>query len=203
MAAPIKNFDDAAPSATAPSASPPAARPSIKDLFAAFLKIGFTSFGGSTQAWVYRSIVEQRQWLNDKDYLTGLAISQILPGANPVNISLYVGQRLRGAWGALAAAIGMIVPGLVVILIMAATYAHLARFPLTHFILVGIATAGVGATIAAGIKVTTKLERKTVRYLFGIATFIGVGVLHWPMLAVVGVLAPLGVVTAYLDSPRA
>jgi chromate transporter len=173
---------------------------SLKDLFLAFVRIGLTSFGGSTQAWVYRSIVEQQKWLNDKDYLAGLAISQILPGANPVNISLYVGQRLRGGIGALVAALGMLLPALCVILIMAAVYASLSRFPLTHFILVGVATAGVGSTIAAGIKITKKMERRLARYVFGIMTFLGVGVLHWPMLAVVGVLAPFSVIVAYMDT---
>lgn len=167
--------------------------PSLWSLFTTFVRISTTSFGGSTQAWVHRSIVENRAWMDNDTFLTGLTIAQIMPGANPVNIALYVGQRLRGAPGAVAAACGMIMPAFCVVLIMAALYAHLARYPLTHFLLIGIAAAGVGATIAAGIKVGKRIERRPMRIMVGVAAFVAVGILHWPMVPVVIVLAPLSV----------
>jgi chromate transporter len=166
------------------------------DLFVCFIWIGLTSFGGSTQAWVFRAVVEDRKWLDENDFLTGATIAQILPGANPVNLSLYVGQRLRGATGAVVATLGMVVPAICVVLIVGALYARISHFPLTHFLLIGIATVGVGATLAAGMKVAQKIERRPAIVAVGLATFIAVGVFHWSMVPVVLVLAPLSVALA-------
>ena len=169
---------------------------SLWKLFLCFIKIGVTSFGGSTQAWIFRAIVEERGWLAESDFLTGLTIAQVLPGANPVNLSLSVGQRLRGGIGALVATLGMVVPAICIVLVAGAVYARLAHFPLTHFLLIGIATVGVGATLAAGLKVARKIERRPAIVLIGLAPFVGVGVLHWSMVPVVAVLAPLSVALA-------
>lgn len=174
---------------------------SLKDLFSCFLQVGLTSFGGGTQAWVYRAVVEERKWLDEKAFLAGLTVAQILPGANPVNLSLYVGQRLRGGPGALVATLGMVVPAICVVLVVAAIYSRIAQYPLTQFMLIGIATVGIGATFAAGTKAALRIERKPVAISIGIATFVAVGVFHWSMIPVVAVLAPLGIVLA-LRRPR-
>jgi chromate transporter len=165
-------------------------------LFLCFIKVGVTSFGGSTQAWIFRAVVEERRWLTETDFLAGVTIAQILPGANPVNLSLYVGQRLRGWIGALVATLGMVGPAICIVLAVGAVYARLAHFPLTHFLLIGIATVGVGATLAAGMKVARKIERRPAIIVIGLATFIGVGVMHWSMVPVVAVLAPFSVALA-------
>ncbi|MDB5775498.1 MAG: chromate transporter [Herbaspirillum sp.] len=184
--------------ASPPSVSPVNSQPKVplRELFTTFVRVGLTSFGGSTQAWVYRAIVEQRGWLNDEEFLSCTAVSQILPGANPVNISLYVGQMVRGWPGALAAALGMVMPAFCVVMIMGLVYAQLSGFPLTHFLLFGVATAGVGATFAAGVKVGSRMERHWLRYVMAGAAFVAVGLLHWPMVPVVAVLAPVSVILA-------
>jgi chromate transporter len=169
---------------------------SLWHLFLCFIKIGVTSFGGSTQAWIFRAVVEERRWLSETDFLAGVTIAQILPGANPVNLSLYVGQRLRGGIGALVATLGMVGPAICIVLAVGAVYARLANYPLTHFLLIGIATVGVGATLAAGLKVARKIERRPAIIAIGLATFVAVGVLHWSMVPVVAVLAPLSVAIA-------
>ncbi|RXZ38436.1 chromate transporter [Oxalobacteraceae bacterium CAVE-383] len=169
---------------------------SLWDVFTVFVRVGLTSFGGSTQAWVYRAVVEDRGWLTDEEFLACTAVSQILPGANPVNQALYCGQKVRGWAGATAGALGMVMPAFVVIMLMAYVYGRLAQYPITHFILIGIATAGVGATLAAGIKIATKMERNWIRYIIGLIAFVTVGILHWPMVQVVAVLAPISVLLA-------
>jgi chromate transporter len=166
------------------------------DVFTVFVRVGLTSFGGSTQAWVYRAVVEGRSWLTDEEFLACTAVSNILPGANPVNQALYVGQKVRGWAGATAGALGMVMPAFVVIMLMAYVYGLLSQYPITHFILIGIATAGVGATLAAGIKISTKMERNWIRYVIGAISFVTVGILHWPMVQVVAVLAPISILLA-------
>jgi chromate transporter len=169
---------------------------SFWQLFLCFVKVGVTSFGGSTQAWIYRAVVEDRRWLTETDFLAGVTIAQILPGANPVNLSLYVGQRMRGWRGALIATLGMVAPAICIVLLAGALYAKLAHYPLTHFLLIGIATVGVGATLAAGLKVARKIERRPAIIVIGLLTFFAVGILHWSMVPVVLLLAPVRIALA-------
>ena len=175
---------------------------SLGALFWCFLRIGLVSFGGSSRAMMHRETVERRHWLHEPDFLTGFAIAQILPGANPVNLALYIGLRIRGFLGAVAAVGGMLLPAFCIIMIMGFVYRELARYPATHFVLDGVAAAGVAATLAVGIRVTARLERSVWSILMAVAVFLTVGVLHLPMIPIVAVAVPLGVALAYVTGRR-
>jgi chromate transporter len=170
-------------------------------LLGVFFRVGVTSFGGSTAAWLYREVVKKRGWLSEDGYLTALTFSQVLPGANPVNMSIYVGSMLRGGLGSVVAALGMVGPAFVVILILGFLYARFGASPVSHAVLAGLASAGVGMTLSVGIQVAKKV-RKLVPILFGLVIFTAVGLLHWPTVPVVLVLAPVSVALEYLASRR-
>jgi chromate transporter len=97
-------------------------RVSLADLIGVFAKIGLLSFGGALSGWMYREIVVRRRWLTEEDFLSGLALGQIMPGANVANLSLYIGQRLRGGMGAAAALLGMLLPPMALVIVLAALY---------------------------------------------------------------------------------
>ena len=173
----------------------------LLSLAGVFFRVGLTAFGGSTAAWLYREIVHKRGWLGEEGYLTALTFSQVLPGANPVNMSIYVGSMLRGGIGGVVAALGMVGPAFVVILILGYLYARFGASPTSHAVLAGLAATGVGMTLSVGMKVARKI-RSAVPILFGIAIFVAVGILHWPTVPVVIVLAPLSVGCEYLLQGR-
>jgi chromate transporter len=75
-------------------------------IFGAFFWLGVTSFGGNTAAWLYHRIVQRRHWITDAEFLSGVALSRIMPGSGGVNLTVQVGQRLRGRAGAVAAVDG-------------------------------------------------------------------------------------------------
>jgi len=183
----------------------PAARPraSLLDVFWTFLKVGLTSFGGSTRAIMHNEAVERHGWLDEQDFLAGFAISQVLPGANPVNLALYIGLKVRGALGATIAVCGMVVPAFCVIMTFGFLYRQFGSLPATHYVLVGVAAAGVGATLAVGIKVTTGLRRDFLTVLVALAVFVTVGALHRPMVPVVLVAVPVSIVAAYVREKMA
>ena len=83
----------------------------VPQIFRAFLLIGATSFGGGVVAYLHSSLVEKHRWIDDRTFVECLAIGQTLPGLNATNMSVLVGDRLRGAAGAFAAVIGMCLPG--------------------------------------------------------------------------------------------
>src|SRR6184192_1787664 len=71
-------------------------------LFVAFLKVSMYGFGGPL-VWVRRIIVDERRWLNDRDFADLLSFCQFMPGPNVVSITVCIGAKFRGPAGALAA----------------------------------------------------------------------------------------------------
>jgi chromate transporter len=177
--------------------SEPQSRISLLALLGLFLHIGLTSFGGSTMAWMHREIVEKRKLLDDQSFMTGLTIAQILPGANPVNLALYLGMQARGKLGAVVAVFGIVLPAFCVILLMGYLYRTLSGYDTTHVVLGGIAAAGVGATLAMGVKLARRVMVRVIPIAIALLTFVVVGILQWPLVPVVIVLVPLSILQAY------
>src|SRR5215470_8753914 len=98
------------------------ARVSLGSIFWTFLVIGATSFGGGMVAYLREMLVSRRRWLDDDDFVVALEIGQTLPGLNSTNISIIVGDSLRGAPGAVAACVGVILPGTIVLLAFGILY---------------------------------------------------------------------------------
>src|SRR2546421_12637427 len=76
-------------------------------LFLAFLKVSMYGFGGPL-VWVRRIIVDERRWLNDRDFADILSFCQFMPGPNVVSITGCIGGKFRGPPGALAGLAGII-----------------------------------------------------------------------------------------------
>ncbi|HMA50086.1 MAG TPA: chromate transporter [Magnetospirillaceae bacterium] len=188
--------------ATAPEAALPAPV-GLPTLLLTFIRLGTLTFGGSVQAWVHREVVTRRGWIDDQAFLSGLAVAQVLPGANPVNIALYVGLRLRGGLGAAICVLGMVVPAFCVILVLAALYRAFGQVPAVHFVLTGLAASGVGATLAMGLRVARRLPRTVMAPAVATAVFAAVGLMHWPMLPVVALAVPLSVAWCYRQEKAA
>src|SRR5438477_8322909 len=76
-------------------------------LFLAFTEIAVSGFGG-TLPWSYRTLVETRRWLTDREFMEMLALGQLLPGPNICNVAVMVGWRFAGYGGAAAALAGLV-----------------------------------------------------------------------------------------------
>jgi chromate transporter len=185
------------------ASEPTAAKPPVPllSLMGVFFRVGVTSFGGSTAAWLYREIVERRGWLDEPHFITALTLAQVLPGANPVNLSIYVGSQLRGGLGGAAAAFGMVGPAFCLILVLGYLYRQFGSLPPVHAMLAGLAAVGVGMTLYIGVKLSRQV-RKPVPILIAVAIFVMVGVLHWPMIPVVLILTPISVGLAFHSGKR-
>ena len=90
-------------------------------LFLSFLKIGAFTFGGGWAmiSIIEREIVDKHRWIEKDEFLDLLAVAQSMPGILAVNISVSVGDRLKGLKGSLAAAFGTILPSFTIILLIA------------------------------------------------------------------------------------
>jgi chromate transporter len=165
---------------------------SLSTLLGVFFRVGMASFGGSTAAFLYREVVQVRRWMSEEEFLAALTLSQVMPGANPVNMSLYVGAQLRGGAGAFVAAFGLVGPPFVVILILGGLYARYGGVPAVQAVLAGVVAVGVAMVLQLGVQLARNIRRLVPAFIAA-AIFVAVGVLRWPMIPVVIVLAPLSV----------
>ncbi len=85
-------------------------------LFATFFKIGAFTFGGgwAMLSLIEKEIVDKRGWIDRTEYLDLIAVSQSLPGILAVNVSVAVGDKLRGMKGAVTASLGTILPSFMI-----------------------------------------------------------------------------------------
>lgn len=119
-------------------------------LFGIFCKIGLFTIGGgyAMVPLIEEEIVRKRKWVSQDDFLDLLAISQSAPGVFAVNISIFIGYKLRGLRGSLATTLGAILPSFIIILAIAMFFSNFKDNPIVERIFKGIRPAVV-ALIAA------------------------------------------------------
>ncbi|MES2186466.1 MAG: chromate transporter [Pseudomonadota bacterium] len=171
--------------------------PTLGEIFGAFAKIGVTSFGGGLSGWTMREFVMRRRWIGEDEFLNGLALAQSFPGVNVVNIAIWLGYRLRGSRGALAGAVGITVPPMVLAILVGAAFSWLGQSPPVHAVLGGMGAAAVGLSMQMGFRAARKAARQAVPAVIMALTFVGIFLLRWPLLAVVAVMAPISIVVAW------
>ena len=165
--------------------------PSLWSIFIEFLLIGSVSFGGGIIAYERILLIEKRQWLSADEFMATLAISQTMPGLNSVNIAVLTGDRLRGFWGALAAATGLILPGGLFVLIAGVAYSEGEDHALVNLILAGIAACATGLLAATTYKIGTLRFRQFKSLLIIIATFVLMSIFKLSLISVLLIMAPI------------
>ncbi len=167
------------------------------DIFRVFFGVGASSFGGGITGWIHREVVHKRRWIADEEMLAGIALSQIVPGANVTNTCVYVGQRLRGLPGALAALFGLLAGPFVMTILVYMAWDRISTIPILQDVVDGVAAAAVGLNLRIGVVGASQSFPKIVPMLIVVVTFVSVGVYQLPILPVMAVLAPLSIALAW------
>ncbi|MEO8205154.1 MAG: chromate transporter [Chthoniobacterales bacterium] len=170
---------------------------SLWELAKTFNDISLMSFGGGLSAWSRRIIVEVKGWMDDEEFLSALTLCRVMPGANQVNLAVYVGTRFRGVAGAIATVFGLCLIPVLIALGLAVAYFHYHQVPDVEKILKGMAAAAVGLTLSMGLKTGAKFLKEPVALIFGVLAFLGAGLMKMPLLLVIGVLGPIAVWWGY------
>ena len=170
--------------------------PTLHEFVAVIARIGLTSFGGGISGWMMRIVVTERRWMTEPDFLTGLALCQVFPGINVVNLSIWLGYRIGGWRGAVAGPLAMVVPPGLVILVLATLMADAGQNPLLRSALNGVAAAAIGLGAAMGLRAAHRCLALAPASVM-LAVFVGVGVLQWPLLAVMAVAVPVSIGLAW------
>jgi chromate transporter len=183
---------------TVPIAVADEARVSIGQIFLEFLIIGATSFGGVVP-YLRGSLVTKRQWIDDKEFVEKLSISQSLPGLNATNMAILVGEKLRGALGSIVAIIGICLPGAVLMYIVGMFYRAHGDHVWVTAALKGVAAAAVGLILSTVVGLSRKSLAGKFDFIFMALTVIAVNRLH---LGVPRTLVAVGILAILFHRPR-
>lgn len=193
------------PSAAPPPASPaqgPAAGestagpPSLRVLFLAFNGLALAGFGGVMPV-AQHVLVEKRRWLTQREFVELLTVCQVLPGPNIGNMALLLGDRWFGWRGALVAFAGMFAAPLALVIAITALYAQFAEKPAVVAALAGMGAVSAGLLLATAWRMAGTQRGWPPAWGLGMAAFLAVGVLRWPLVPVLLVLGPVGVALAW------
>src|SRR3954470_5946944 len=126
--------------------------PSLWRIFRVFFVMGATSIGGGVVGYLRSGLVIRQRWIDDPAFVELLSISQTLPGLNATNMSILVGDRLRGTPGAVLAALGMCLPGASLMTAAAFAYGVGGDDPVSRAFLHAIAAGAVGLILVVMIQ---------------------------------------------------
>jgi chromate transporter len=159
------------------------------DLFLGFFKLGLIGFGG-VGPLTRRIVVEERRWLDDREFAALLGLCQALPGANTSNLALMLGDRFRGTGGALAALAGLLLAPLALLVVIASLFAAFAQTPDLRAALYGATAAAAGLAIGTAAKMLKNLPREPLLWGLAALIFVAVAWLRLPLPLVLAVSAP-------------
>ncbi len=144
----------------------------LLEIYVSFFRIGMFAFGGgySMLPLVRSEVVQKRHWETDEEVLDCYAIGQCAPGAIAVNTATFIGYQKARVPGALAAALGVITPSFLIILLIASVLRNFQEMAVVQHALAGV-RAGVCALV---LKTVVRMGRRNLINLFSVALFAAV-----------------------------
>ncbi len=147
--------------------------PSLAAVFLSFLKLGSFAFGGVSGmlSFLEKELVVRRRWLTGDELTECVVLAQMTPGPPIVNTGVLVGHRLRGVRGAVAATVGQILPGFVVVLLVGVAYAELRAAPVLRGALRGVGAGVVGLLASVALSMGRRVVDGARTGLVAVACF--------------------------------
>lgn len=176
----------------------------IRKLFFVFFRIGVFTFGGGLAMipFIKREIVDSNHWIEEEEIVDIFAMVQSVPGVIAVNSAIFVGYRIAGIWGALASAIGVVLPSFIVISVIALFFSSFKSIPVVANAFEGV-SAGVVALIITALVQLIKPSIKD-EYGWTIAAFV-FAIMSLTNISAIYVLlasAVVGIVISYIKKRR-
>jgi chromate transporter len=170
--------------------------PPLAEIYSTFSKVALSGFGGVLPVSRH-ALVEKKKWLTEKEFAELLAIAQLLPGPNIVNLSVALGDRFHGVPGSLAAVAGLFSIPFLLFMTLGWGYHFFSDSLWLKKALLGISAAAAGLIICTAMKLAKSMSKKFWAYAVTISAFVGIVVLHRPLFQVVLVVGIAGVAMAY------
>ncbi|MGI6265344.1 MAG: chromate transporter [Acutalibacteraceae bacterium] len=130
-------------------------------LFGTMLKIGLFTFGGGYAmiALLEHEFVERRAWLTKDEFLDMIAVAESTPGPIAINAATYIGYKLAGFWGSLAATVGVCVPSFFILYAISLFFDAFLSVPLIAYAFKGIRVCVIYLILSAGIRLLKSLRK--------------------------------------------
>lgn len=132
--------------------------PSWPEALRIWLKIGVLSFGGPAGqiAMMHRVLVDEKKWIDEQHFLTGLNFCMLLPGPEAMQLATYAGWRLHGVKGGLAAGLLFVLPGAALMLVLSMLYAAFGQVPLSAALFTGVKAAVLAIVVEALLRIARR-----------------------------------------------
>ncbi len=142
----------------------------LLELILIFARIGAVTFGGGYAMLpiLRRELVEKRGWTTDEELMDYYAIGQCTPGIIAVNTATFIGLKRKGIPGGIAATIGIVLPSIVIISIIAAFINNFAEYAMVRNAFAGIRVCVCVLIVSAVVK----LWKKSVTDALTLAIFV-------------------------------
>jgi chromate transporter len=159
-----------------PAASETAPAPSFHEVVRTFARIGVLSFGGPSAqiALMHRIIVDEKKWLDEPHYLSALSFCMLLPGPEAMQLATYVGWRLHGFAGGLAAGLLFVLPGALIVLALSMVYAAFGNVPLVEALFFGIKAAVLVIVVEALLRIARRALTLGVHWMIAALSFVAI-----------------------------
>ena len=163
-------------------------KPNLIEATKVWAKIGLLSFGGPAAqiALMHKLIVEELKWLRNKDFINALSFCMLLPGPEAMQLATYAGWRLHGKVGGLIAGMLFVLPGAMIILMLATVYALAGEVPLIQALFLGVKAAVLIVVIQSLFKISKKALNANSQKTIAVLAFIGIFFLNisYPLIVV-------------------
>lgn len=142
-------------------------------IFWIFFKIGAFTFGGGLAMLplIQKEVVDKRQWVSEEEILDIFAISQSVPGVIAVNTAIFVGNRVTGLSGAIAATLGVVLPAFISIILVITILISLKGNIIVGKVFTGIRAASAALILLAALKLGKTAIKGKAGYIIALVSF--------------------------------
>ena len=189
----------------APTRATPAPTPPFGDAVRLWLKVGLISFGGpAAQIAILREeLVDRRRWIDERTFLTAMNFCMLLPGPEAQQLATYLGLKLHGPKGALAAGGLFVLPGALVLFALAWLAAAQGDWPPIRAAFAGMLPIVVALVVHAVWRIGSRTLKTAAAWAMALAAFVALGFLRAPFPLVVGAALVIGLACDRLGHPIA
>ncbi len=173
-------------------------KPPFPELLHVFGRIGLLSFGGPAGqvALMHKELVDDRAWISEEHFLRALNFCHLLPGPEAQQLAAYIGWRLHGLRGGLAAGMLFVIPGAFVIWALSVLYVHAAGLDWFAALFIGVKAAVLALVVQAVLRIARRALNTPFKWIVSATAFLSLFVLNLPFPVVVLGAGLLGIIAA-------
>jgi chromate transporter len=151
-----------------------AVTPTRREAFRFWLKLGLISFGGPAAqiAIMHRELVDLRRWFDERTFMNALNFAVLIPGPEAMQLAVWLGWRLHGAWGGVVAALCFLLPAVVLLIGLSFVYAMHGEVPLVAAVLDGLMAVAIALIVQALFRIGRRALKRPLHVALAVAALV-------------------------------